>query len=74
MHFLGDSEALKRQVLDANSVTQDPKGLRMLVRGGCYRAALNLTARLLQMYNQGPGQGGNLTKHTPSSLQVAEFF
>ncbi len=41
-----------------------------MVRAGCYRAAVNLTGRLLQMYNQGAGQGGSLSKHTPSSLQI----
>jgi len=29
-----------------------------------------LTARLLQMYNQGCGQGQSLSKHTPTSLQI----
>ena len=70
LSFRGESEAVKRQVLTADSVTQDQRGLRQLVRAGCHRAAVNLTGRLLQMYNQGVGQGGSLSKHTPSSLQV----
>ena len=74
VHYAGEQEALKRQVLTADSVSQDQRGLRQLVKAGCFRAAVNLTSRLLCLYNQGPGQGGNLTKHTPSSLQVGIFF
>jgi len=72
VHYRGEQETVRRraQVLTAGSVTQDQRGLRQLVRADCYRAAVNLTSRLLQMYNQGPGQGGSLTKHTPTSLQV----
>ena len=74
-HYHGEAEArVKRQVLTADSVTQDARGLRQLIKAGCYRAAVNLTGKLLRMYNQGVGQqqqgGGGLTKHTPSSLQV----
>jgi hypothetical protein len=72
-HYHGESEASKRQVLTENTVTQDQRGLRQLIKAGCYRAAVNLTGKLLQMYNQGVGQqqqGGSLAKHTPSSLQV----
>ena len=75
-HYHGEAEArVKRQVLTADSVTQDARGLRQLIKAGCYRAAVNLTGKLLRMYNQGVGQhqqgGGSLTKHTPSSLQVS---
>ncbi len=56
--------------MTASSVTQDQRGLRQLVRAGCHRAAVNLTGRLLQMYNQGAGQGGSMSKHTPHSLQI----
>ena len=74
-HYHGEAEArVKRQVLTADSVTQDARGLRQLIKAGCYRAAVNLTGKLLRMYNQGVGQqqqgGSSLTKHTPSSLQV----
>ncbi len=69
-HYRGPEEAERRRVLTAASVTQDQKGLRQLVRAGCYRAAVNLTGKLLHMYNQGAGQGGSLSKHTPSSLQI----
>ena len=78
-HYHGEAEArVKRQVLTADSVTQDARGLRQLIKAGCFRAAVNLTGKLLRMYNQGVGQnqqggggGGGPTKHTPSSLQVS---
>lgn len=69
-HYKGDSEAAKRQTLTADSVGQDLRGLRSLIRGGCLRAAVNLTSRLLHMYNQGYGQGSSISKHSPKSLQV----
>ncbi|TRY61260.1 hypothetical protein TCAL_04212 [Tigriopus californicus] len=72
-HYRGETETQKRQVLTVETVTRDQKGLRQLVRAGCFRAAVNLTGRLLQMYNQGTGQSGDsssMAKHTPSSLQI----
>ncbi len=69
-HYRGEAEAVKRQVLDGASVTQDQNGLRQLVRAGCFRAAVNLTGKLLLMYNQGAGQEGSVSKHSPSSLHV----
>lgn len=75
-HYRGETETQKRQVLTMETVTRDQKGLRQLVRAGCFRAAVNLTGRLLQMYNQGMGQAGDsssLIKHTPSSLQVRSY-
>ena len=70
-HYRGESEAAKRQVLTADTVSQDQRGLRQLIRAGCYRAAVNLTSRLLQTFKQGFGQVGTLTRHTPTSLQVS---
>ena len=71
-HFSGVAEAQKRQPLTADTVSQDINGLRLLIQSGCYRAAVNLTSKLLQAYNQGPGQGGENTvpKHTPMSLKI----
>lgn len=47
---------------------QDERGLRQLIDAGCYRAAINLTTRLLLQLQQ--GQQGNLTKHSPYSIRV----
>ncbi len=77
-HYHGESEATKRQVLTADSVTHDQRGLRQLIKSGCFRAAVNLTGKLLQNYGQGIGQhqqsgGGEGNKqvlHSPFSLQI----
>jgi len=71
-HYRGDSEAeTKRQTtLTADSVTQDMRGLRQLIKAGCYRAAVNLTARLLHAFKQGLGQVGTLSRHTSLSLKI----
>jgi len=69
-HYRGDSEAEKRQVLNANTVSQDMSGLCQLIQTGNYRAAVNLTARLLQAFNQGIGKAGSVSRHTPLSIKI----
>lgn len=69
-HYRGEAEAAKRNVLNADSVSQDQQGLIKLVEAGCYRAGVNLTTRLLHMCHQGSGQAGCLSSHSPSSLQI----
>ncbi|CAL8131704.1 unnamed protein product [Orchesella dallaii] len=68
--IFGEVEASKRQILTADSVTQDDNGIRELIKLGCYRSAINLTKRLLTLYGQGPGKIGHFSKHTPHSLQL----
>lgn len=41
-----------------------------MVEAGAYRAAINLTARLLTIYGQGRGRLGHPSKHSPHSLQL----
>jgi len=45
-HYRGEQEASRRQVLTADSVTQDQRGLRQLVRAGCLRAAVSKAKKL----------------------------
>jgi len=63
LHYRGEGEASKRNVLTANEVSQDVNGLNQLIRAGCLRAAINLTSRLL---TRSPFS----TQHSPVSLRI----
>ena len=68
--YQGEGEAAKRQILTSDGVTADIRGLQQLVAAGNYRAAVNHTSSLLELYGQGCGRAGHISKHSPSSLQV----
>ena len=68
--YRGEVEAGKRNVLTADMVSQDLNGLFQLIQSCCYRAAINLTTRILSAFGQGPGQGGVNSRNTPYSLKV----
>lgn len=70
MSYLGEAEAAAFKSKIIEEVTQDERGLKMLIEDENYSEALNLTTRLLAMYGQGPGQMGYPSKHTKHSLQV----
>ncbi|XP_072545233.1 trafficking protein particle complex subunit 12 [Salminus brasiliensis] len=70
LRFLGDQAAMKRQVLTANSVEQNFLGLNQLISTKNWRAAVDLTGRLLTAHGQGYGKSGQPTSHTTDSLQL----
>ncbi|XP_028251252.1 trafficking protein particle complex subunit 12 isoform X2 [Parambassis ranga] len=70
LRFLGEQAAMKRQVLTANSVEQSFTGLKQLISSKNWRAAVDLTGRLLTTHGQGYGKAGQPTSHTTDSLQI----
>ena len=68
--YQGEGEAAKRQILTSDGVTADIRGLQQLLAAGNYKAAVNHTCSLLELYGQGCGRAGHISKHSPSSLQV----
>lgn len=67
--YMGEQEALKRQVLTTNKVSQDTEGLKKLMASGCYRSAIDLTGKLLADMGQGEEREQS-TVHSPESLQL----
>ncbi|XP_074847316.1 trafficking protein particle complex subunit 12 [Carettochelys insculpta] len=70
LRFLGEPAAVKRQVLNANSVEQSFVGLKQLINSKNWRAAVDLCGRLLTSHGQGYGKSGLPTNHTTDSLQL----
>uniref|UniRef100_A0A665TXF1 Trafficking protein particle complex subunit 12 n=1 Tax=Echeneis naucrates TaxID=173247 RepID=A0A665TXF1_ECHNA len=70
VRFLGEQAAMKRQVLTAISVEQSFTGLKQLITSKNWRAAVDLTGRLLTAHGQGYGKAGQPTSHTTDSLQL----
>ncbi|XP_067099224.1 trafficking protein particle complex subunit 12 isoform X1 [Osmerus mordax] len=70
VRLLGDQAALKRQVLTSNAVEQSFLGLKQLIRTKNWRAAVDLSGRLLTAHGQGYGKTGQPTSHTTDSLQL----
>ncbi|XP_029315957.1 trafficking protein particle complex subunit 12 [Cottoperca gobio] len=70
LRFLGEAAAMKRQVLTDDSVEQSFTGLKRLISSKNWRAAVDLTGRLLTAHGQGYGKAGQPTSHTTDSLQL----
>ncbi|MEE6476716.1 hypothetical protein FKM82_011190 [Ascaphus truei] len=70
LRFIGEQAAMKRQVLTPNSVEQTFVGLKQLINSKNWRAAVDLSGRLLAVHGQGYGKSGQPTNHTTDSLQL----
>ncbi|XP_054136252.1 trafficking protein particle complex subunit 12 isoform X2 [Melozone crissalis] len=70
LRFLGEQAAVKRQVLNANSVEQSFVGLKQLISSKNWRAAVDLCGRLLTAHGQGYKKSGLPASHTTDSLQL----
>ncbi|KAM4694912.1 trafficking protein particle complex subunit 12 isoform 2-T2 [Discoglossus pictus] len=70
LRFLGEQAAMKRQVLTANAVDQSFVGLKQLINSKNWRAAVDLSGRLLTAHGQGYGKSGQPTSHTTDSVQL----
>ncbi|KAL5016611.1 hypothetical protein ScPMuIL_006200 [Solemya velum] len=68
--YMGEQESQKRHVPNPDSVSQDIGGLTKLVEAGCWRSAVDLSGYLLSDAGQGIESVGQVTKHTPHSLQL----
>lgn len=68
MALLDKVDSKRSSILSEDDVTQDDRGLRHLILSRCFRAALNLTSRLLAVYGQGYNKVGQVSKNTPHSL------
>lgn len=62
-------EISKRKQANMEALTVDDRGIKSLIDGKCYRAAIALTSRLLTNYGQG-SNGNTSVKHTAHSLQL----
>ncbi|XP_043926336.1 trafficking protein particle complex subunit 12 [Protopterus annectens] len=74
VRFLGEPAATTRKVLTADMVEQSFVGLKQLISSKNWRAALDLTGRLLTAHGQGYGKSGQPTSHVTDSLQVSTFI
>ncbi|XP_051469914.1 trafficking protein particle complex subunit 12 isoform X1 [Apus apus] len=70
LRFLGEQAAVKRQVLNANSVEQSFVGLKQLISSKNWKAAVDLCGWLLTAHGQGYKKSGLPTNHTTDSLQL----
>ncbi|XP_064604975.1 trafficking protein particle complex subunit 12-like [Liolophura sinensis] len=68
--FSGEEQVAERKTLSADDVSQDDQGVRRLIAADCLRAAVDLVGRLITSAGQGVGRIGQVTQHTPHTLQL----
>ena len=59
-----------RSRCNSSALSHDEESLQLLIVNENFRAALELTEKILSGFNQGRGMAGHLSKHTVQSIRI----